>query len=252
MPNLAPNPAIQSTAGDIIKDALYELNALSVGEEIQSDDGKFCLRKLNRILDQFNGRSLMIFNVNFTTYTLKTNRAFMTIGPGGDFDQNVRPAKLKAANLLLPGGPVVNLPLNIRDDAWWADNRVQTLTSTIPTDVYYSDDNPLGRLYFWPVPTVANQVQIETWVSFTLVSKLDDPIVVPQGYWNAIVYSLAIELAPSMVGGQASPILAAAWQKAMSVVQGLNSAAPRMDLRDSGLPGKGKGHFDWRTGGINV
>jgi hypothetical protein len=39
MPNLAPNPAIQSTAGDIIKDALYELNALSVGEEIQSDDG---------------------------------------------------------------------------------------------------------------------------------------------------------------------------------------------------------------------
>lgn len=253
MPNLPSNPAITSTAGDIIKDALYELNALSAGEEIQPDDAAFCLRKLNRILDQFNARSLMIYNVNFNSYTLQANHQPTTIGPGGDWDQTVRPAKIVAANLVFPGSTNVNLPMGIRDDAWWANNRVQGLVSSVPTDLYYSDDFPLGKLYFWPVSSVSYQVQLETWVSFTLLTKLDDQFIYPQGYWEAIVVTLAISLAPAMTGGQASPILMAAYQKAMGVVQGLNSAAPRINLRDSGMTDKGsRGHFDWRTGGIDV
>jgi hypothetical protein len=144
------------------------------------------------------------------------------------------------------------MPMGIRDDAWWADNRVQALTSTYPTDVYYSADFPLGSVYFWPVPTTAYDVQLETWVNFAAVRDLTDAIQYPQGYWDAIVYTLAVTLCPAFTV-QPSQVLLAAQSKAWSGVMQNNNQPPRISLSDSGMPGRGKrGHFDWRTGGINV
>lgn len=255
MPVLSSNPATSSTAQDIIKDALYEINALAAGEEIGSDDAAFCMRKLNRLFDTFNAREAVIFNVNFTNYQLQTNHQPHTIGPGGDFDTDPkpRPVKIVAANLILqPGVPAVNIPITIRDDAWWANNRVQGLASTYPTDLYYSPDWPLGACNFWPVPQTAYQVQLETWNEFTQVTALTDVISYPQGYWDAIVYTLALTLCPAFEK-PANPILVAAQMKAMAAIIGNNSAPLRMDLNDAGLPtgrSVSRGHWDWRTGGI--
>ena len=46
--------------------------------------------------------------------------------------------------------------LDLLLDAWNVNNeRVPTLTGTIPTDLYYEPDWPNGSCFLWPVPTIA-------------------------------------------------------------------------------------------------
>lgn len=249
MPVLPPNPALISTAGDFIKDALTEIAVLEAGEEIGADDAAFCLRKLNRLLDSFNARDAVVFNVNFSTFNLQANHQPHTIGPGGDFDVPLRPVRIEAANLILNNAnPATNIPIAIRDDQWWANNRVQGLPSTYPTDLYYSPDFPLGNCYFWPVPQAIWPVQLELWSNFAMVADLTDPIGYPQGYWDAIVYTLALTLCPAFQRPP-DPVLVAAQMKAMATIVSNNSKASRIDLGGP-TTGVAKGHWDWRTGGI--
>jgi len=251
MPVLPSNPATTSKAMDFITDAMLEIGVLAQGEVPSADEGAACLRKLNRLLDTMNARRALIYNVNFTTYTLLTNHQPHTIGPGGDFNVPTRPERIVSAQLVLnTSNPAVNLPLNLRDDAWWANNRVPSLAASVPTDLYYSPDFALGKIFLWPIPTTAYQLQIETWEPFTLLKSTTDPIAYPPGYWDAIVYTLAITLAPSF-HAELHPALVAAQKAAMAAVINNNLESPRIDIRGAGVPSKtGGGHFDWRTGGI--
>lgn len=222
----APN-SITVKALDIIKDAMLEIGALAAGENPSSDDEAWILRKLQRLIDRYNARRPMIYNVNFPRFTLKANHSPHTIGPGGDFDINQRPVEIVAAALILAGGSEVEIPINLRDDAWWADNRLKALTSTYPTNLYYSPDWPLGNLNFWPVPTSVNDVRLEMRLVLTEVTSYAQTISLPPGYWDALVYPLAISLCPSFERS-ASPELLELNRQAIKAVQSNNTTSPRL------------------------
>jgi hypothetical protein len=254
MPVLPPNAPNQTTALNIITDAMKEINILAEGETPSDADAAFALRKLNRILDTFNARPGLLYNVNFDNYTLTPNHQPHLIGPGlssPDFAASIRPVSVKAANLILNNvSPSVNLPLNVRDDQWWANQRVQGLTSTIPKDVYYSDSWPNGQLFLWPVPTVAYGLQLSTWQTFTSLTKNTDAFTYPPGYWDAIVCSLAMSLCGPFEK-PVPPTLAEQWKFAMKAVEMGNDAPPKISLRAAGIPGRQRSDFfDWLTGGL--
>lgn len=144
-----------------------------------------------------------------------------------------------------------NIPINIRDADWWAAQRVQTLTTTYPTDLYYEPDWPNGSLYFWPVPTTAYPVQLEIWTTLSQFTALET-FSLPPAYWDAVVWSLAETLLPSTAANltpsaQQQIIMFAA--KARDAIKVLNEQAPRISTGGDGLPtGTNKPSFDWRTG----
>jgi|SRR5581483_2523945 len=236
-------------SGELIESALLELGVLAPGEKPEAQDYAFCLRKLQRIIDQFNARRECIFNVNFSRFTLKTNHAPHTIGPGGDFVTTVRPVRLVAANLVLTtSAPNIDLPIKVEDDAWWANQRVKDLTSTLPTHVYYSPDVPQGNLYFWPVPTVANDVRLELWSNLYSPVLVADKISMPQGYWEAIVNTLAVRCAPGFEKTP-SPVLLREETKAMQVIESNNAGPPRISTAHGGLQNSGtRPRFNFLTG----
>jgi hypothetical protein len=242
-----PANSITTTALEIIKAAMFELGALAAGEDPSTDDEQWVLQKLQRLIDRFNARETMVYNVNFSVFTLNPPATPLdptTIGPGGNFDVNQRPVSIESIGLILDGGtPGVEVPLNMRDQAWWADNRIKGLTSTLPTDAYYSPDWPLGSIYFWPVPTASHQVRLQTRLVLAEMTSYDQAFSMPPGYWDLMVYELAISLGPGF-RTEPTATLIGLWKAATKAVQVNNISSPRL-ASDSPSQGNGSGRPDF-------
>ena len=235
--------SITVTALAIINAAGQEIGALASGEQFTSDDQDWVLQKMQRLIDRYNARLPMIYNVNFALFTLPAGPNPVSIGPGQTFDVNQRPVSIPSIGLLLGGTPEVEIPLNRRDQDWWANNRIKGLTSTLPTDYYYSPDWPDGGIYFWPEPTASYQVRVESRLVLGQYNGFTDSFTMPPAYWDLIVYELAISLCPGFKAS-ASPELLAGFKAANKAVQGNNIASPRL-ASDSPTQNGGSGRPDF-------
>lgn len=248
---VSPNSITVATL-DIIQAAGQEIGALAAGESFSDDDNAWVLQKLQRLIDRYNAREPMIYNVNFTLFTLNPPadpNDPTTIGPSGDFDVNQRPVTIESIGLILDGGtPGVELPLNRRDDAWWANNRIKALTSTLPTDFYYSPDWPLGNIYFWPVPTASHQVRLQTRAVLGEFTTYTQGFTMPPAYWDLIVAELALSLCPSFKT-EPTAMLIQMRTAALKAVQVNNVSSPRLASDAPSQGGNsGKTDFSFLTG----
>ena len=232
--------SITVTALQVITAAMQEIGALAMGETPSNDDQAWVLQKLQRLIDRYNADRAKIYNVNFTTFTPPASTQPITIGPTGTLSVNQRPVEIPSIGLMLANtSPQVKLYLNRRDQRWWAQNRVPQLTSTLPTDYYYSPDWPNGNLYLWPIPTQVNNLLIEmrTVLSeFTAYSGNGGTFTLPPGYWDAVVYDLACDIAPSFER-PVSPDLRANQMRAIRAIEQNNVKSPRGRTGDAGMPG---------------
>ncbi len=247
--------SVTAKAADIIQSAAYEIGAFSPGEAVPAADALWGLEVLQRIIDQWNAKRAMIFDVNFTLYNLVPNLAPHTIGPTGTFDTgpaaNYRPARIASASFVLNPGTTqpVDMGINIRDKDWWGANPLKSMTSSIITDLYYDPALPNGNLNFFPICNTNGVVRLEQWNSLAQALTLETGIGLVQGYWEALVMSLALALSSSF-GVQPSPILVARQAAAMRIIFDNNDAAPRTTT-NSGMPGTaqtGRPDFNFLTG----
>ena len=227
---------------DIVKDSMKEIEALSAGETPSNEDQADVLRKLQRLIDRYNARQVMVYNVNFSTYTILANTNPVTIGPGGDIDINQRPIDILTMALFLNSNSTpVKLILNKRDQQWWAAQTIPSLTSSVTTDFYYSPDWPLGNIYLWPIDTVTADYQIQSQLILTEARNYNDNFTMPPAYWDLVIYDLADSIA-GMFGRTSSPDLLRKLTAARKAVQGNNISSPRLS---SDAP-SGKGSNDCR------
>lgn len=229
---------------DLISNTMKEIGALAPGETPTADEQADVLGKLNRMLDRWNTQRLYTYNVNFVNYTLTANLQPHTIGPTGTFTVSVRPVEIDAAAIILNNvTPNVTMPLTIRDDVWWANQRVKPLATSVPTDLYYSPDFPNGSLFIWPIPQTAWDLELET---RTLLSSvvISDTITLPQGYEDAITLSLAEDIC-SMFEKTPNPMLVSGAMRARAAIKATNSYSPRISTSDAGMPKGGGVRSDW-------
>lgn len=262
----ATDNSVTFKALDLVNSAMTELGLKSPEETLSTNDQNWGLEKLQRIIDRWNAARPTVFNVTFQKYTLLANTQPITIGPGGHTpapqfampNGQARPVKIVAASVVLTSStPNVDAPfLKIRDDAWWAANRVKGLTSTLPTDLYYSPDNPLGNLYFWPIPTVANDVRLEMWTALAQVIDINTTSYgAPPGYWDALVMSLADALIPSYgtaVSPETAVMVRSAKAQAMKTIEANNMKSPRIATVAPGQKCRvgNRADFNWMTGEV--
>lgn len=218
------------TVLDLIQDALEEIGVYAPSEVPTAADATKALRALNRMMDQWSARKLFAYNVAFSAFTLTPALQPHTIGPaaGATFSLSVRPVRIENAALILNNvTPAVDVPLAIRDDDWWANQRVKSLTTNVPTDLYYSPDSPNGSLYLWPVPSFAYGLRLETWVTVGQFAALTDSLVLPPGYHEAIMLSLAEKLARPF-GKSVDASLTQDARQARVTIQKNNDKSPRI------------------------
>ncbi len=233
-----------STVLDIITTALIKAGIQAQGESVSAEDGDYALAEFNTLLDSWNAAKQNIFAMALETFTITPNHQPHTIGLTGDSPDWVittnRPTKIENAVLILTGStPATRESLRIRDAEWWARQTIPTLTSTLPSDLYYAPTWPKGSVYLWPVGTVAYQVALEFLAPLTQPLTLATTFSMPPGYQDAITLTLAERL---LIGDRPpDQTLAEAARKARSVIQSVNSKAPLIGTRESGMPSVGRG-----------
>jgi hypothetical protein len=214
----------------------------------------------SRMIQGWNCSPLNIFTTAIDLYTTIANQQSHTIGidPTGsvtaDFN-GPRPQSIVRANLLLPTAEdsisKVRRPLSIWDDRQWAALRYQAIY-TYPEGMYYDGgcDPTTGfaNIYFRPIPDAAYEIELYTWQAVPTFVGIDDSVILPPGYEDAIVNNLAVRLAsmPWPVQVPMNPQVAVDAVRSLAVIQGLNASAPR--LRSDAELTDGRGWFNWRSG----
>ncbi len=161
-----------------------------------------------------------------------------------------RPAKILNCNIVLNNvSPVVRVPVRIRDADWWAANSVRNILTTLPTDLYYSPEWPNGKLFLWPEQNTTYGLELEVWINLADIASLTYRFYLPQGYRDAVTYTLAESLCPSY-GRQLDQVLAFAGQRARASIRALNSKSPTIVTRDPGIPrgSHNRSYWNWLNG----
>lgn len=237
-PSVIPSIRVQ----DLCTDAMLELGLVAAGNVPSGDDLAWVLSKLNRIIDRWNIDRNTIYADVPVSYTTTPALQPHTIGPTGTFVVTQRPVAIDGATLILTGA---RYPLDGHDVDWWRNLSLQTITSSMPTDFYYSADWPNGSLYLWPVPTAAVTLELQTRIVLTQF-LLPDTLSLPPGYQDAVTLTLAESIAPGFKVA-VDPAMAQAARFARAQTFGANSAAVKLTTKDEGMPGSSSGGFNYRT-----
>ena len=225
-----------TTVRDLITDAMIQIGALDPSEAIDAAPAAAALRELNRMVSSWSNESLMIYTVDRTVFNLVGGTQSYTLGVGGTFNTPypVRPGQINLVSVVVNG---VEIPIEVINDEQWRDITVKTVTSTFPLRVWANGNHPLDVLYFWPVPTLSNQLIMSVWGQITAFPDINQTVTLPQGYEDAIVANLALRLSPGY-GIQPSPVLTQIAQSAKARIKAMNWE-PTFRTVDTALQGSG-------------
>ena len=228
---------------EIINDALIEIGVVDPTEAMDANQAAYGLRVLNRMVQKWNTEELMVFTVNRNEYALTANKQVYTIGTGGDINIS-RPVRIQMASALLSSG--VEKSIELLNDQEWRDLNLKSTPSTFPTKMWITGNVPLNSAYLWPIPQDATaKLVLYTWGKTDNFAGLNDDVVFPNGYEEALVTSLAVALSNSY-GASPSPTLMTRAADAKSKIQSLNVDPLYMDC------GYGGGSLAIRSFGMVV
>lgn len=232
----------------LISRSLRLVGALATGEVPDADEAQDALAALNGMLDAWSADRLSVFTVNrLGPFNLGTKQTY-TYGAGGDIN-SPRPAKVDRYGIVILNNPLqpLELPLEDLTNDGWASIPVKNIQSTFPTKVWDDDGFPLRSLSFWPIPTAACQLVPYAWAALSQFADLVTDYEFPPAYLNAIVFNLAIDLAPEF----GSPVSMEVAQRAIqykSIIEAMN--APLIELRcDPALVNPEGQIYNWLTDG---
>lgn len=181
-----------ATALQIITRALQK-NGVLVGSEVPSsdmtDDG---LAALNDLLDSWSNDSLMIYTRTSEQFSLTAGVGTYSIGTGQTFN-TTRPINLIDA-CFTRFAPQYDEPVYLVTDELY-NNIADKTTRGRPRQLNYSNSYPNGEIKLFPVPDQNYTLFLESEKALTNWTLYQD-VALPQGWNRALIYNLAIELAP--------------------------------------------------------
>lgn len=231
---------------DLITAAFQELGLIDPVETLSAEMLAFGLQKMNRLLDTWNAIREAVYVDAPNSHTLTSGLNPHTFGPtGATFTVTQRPVDVFAVNIVIAN---VRYPVTPRDAQWYAHVAARTVTG-LPTDFWWSPGWANGSLYLYPVPGSAYELEMWRRVLLSQISDVTATFSLPPGYWDAIVRTLAEDIAPaynvsipSVLGMKAAEARATVWAN--------NIVVPRLQTQDSGMPrsGRAAGGYNWRLG----
>lgn len=189
-----------SNFGDVATDALSLIGQLGIGQSPSPEQLAQAMRYANRMISRWSIQRLMLFTVGSSPYVLTPNVQDYTIGPaaGATFNQ-VRPTFIESAQIQLPNSAMTE-PLNLLDRTKWGAIRDKGATCSpngLPQDVWIEYSNPNLAFHLWTVPSNACTIMLAAWVALQQFNTIFDVLNFPNGYEDAIMSNLAIDLCPA-------------------------------------------------------
>jgi hypothetical protein len=241
-----------ATVQDLIYTALRSLGiGLNPGQTPNTAELSDGLAILNRMTNAWATERLTMFTSARTVQNLVAGQQVYQMGPGAPDWDMPRPQYLDGAGLILTNedpAEEYETPLVIlRTDTEWQRVTVKALPSTLPVALYMEPDWPYAQVALWPAPTAINQIALYVPQAVSQFSSLSDTVSLPPGYEEALVYSLAIHLAPAW-NTEVPATVAALAMSAKDSLKRANVVATMGRLRvDPALQSR-RGCWDWVLG----
>ena len=183
------------TAQTIINQAMKRLGVLSQGETPSSEEADDALESLNTMLDSWSTERLGVFDVTETIHTMTVAQAQYTVGSGGDI-AITRPLQILRAFIRDNASNPIDYPVRLLNQAEWNRIPSKLTNSTYPVNLFYDAEFPLGIINLWPVPSAAFKLVFNSVNQLTELTDLATSFSMPPGYKRAVIYNLAVEMAP--------------------------------------------------------
>lgn len=194
------------TARTIITLALESMNKLSPGETLDADLAAACLRRLNAIADDWSaGRDMMPQDLIVSGAVTGQS---LTLAAGSFAAISVGDEIISAQSDGYAMAPITMAQYN----------NIPIKSQSGRPDLFAADG--LSTVYLYPA-AAGHTINLLVRKAFTVFATLDTNYVMPSGYQGAFAASLAVAMAPALLGGT-PPDLMVREQKAMYVVR--NSA----------------------------
>ncbi len=185
------------TFGQIITDALTEINALTPGQPPDAGDMALGLTRGNAFLDSMNARSMMQYVRRLDSYPFLTSKQAYTIGrgAGADFPAERPTEILEGAIVMVTANPEVFIPITWVNAEEWASFYVLNFSTSIPAVGWYETTFPHGTIHLRGVPSITSyELRILTSQQLGQAANTSTQFIFPPGYYEAFMYSLAERL----------------------------------------------------------
>lgn len=179
----------------LLKSALRLMNVYRSGESIPNAELVDASEALNLILKDWSKDGAHLWLRSEITITLVASQNSYTIGPGGD-NTSARPLRITEA--FIRDG-TTDTPLNIISKQEYVAIGDKSATG-VPNSIYFEPTLTKSTLYVYVAPDAdaATNKTIHLWVE-RMVSDMTsgtDSFEVPQEWYRALKWNVALELAP--------------------------------------------------------
>lgn len=181
-----------STALALLEDALSLTNAVGVDQTLTADEAADGLRAFNRLLDEWSTQNLAVFGQANQTFNTVASQGTYTIGVGGNW-VTARPIRINGGYSTVNGS---SYQMTSMTQGEYNAIPVKTQTQEFPDRYLYVNENPLGLITLWPIPSAITPITWSIDRVLTQLATLTTTLVFPPGYESAFVPALAMKLAP--------------------------------------------------------
>jgi hypothetical protein len=190
-----------TTALGIITSAMKKAGVFTKGETADSDEAADALSSLNNMLASWSNESLIAYSRVRESFSLVGGTASYTIGTGQTFN-TARPIDI--INAYITSGSIDYPPLSIIPDEAYDDIPLKTVQS-IPDRLNFNNIFPAATIRLFPTPSSSYTLTLLSEKQLTSFA-LADTVSMPAGWERALIYNLAVEIAPEY-GRKIEPII---------------------------------------------
>lgn len=149
------------------------------------------LTAVNAMLDSWSLERLKQYKLTLSNFNTANGTASYTIGTGQTWNTSL-PIEIENAFVRVDGEDYYVDPVK-RREYMKIKNKAK---AGRPQKLYFERGETTGTVYLWPVPTANEAIYLDMRKGIATYSALSDNVSLPSGYERALVFNLAIELAP--------------------------------------------------------
>lgn len=220
-----------TTATYLISGALSKLGVNRAGDAIDPDDEPLGLSTLNTLIDSLNLPSGFAFTTDIASAALGVGVQTLTIGPAQNMAVT-RPVRIEQGSYFRLDS--VDYPMMEINEAQWNSIPYKAVNG-IPQWFMLKMGASTGVVSYFPQPAAAGTVFHPVYQQTSEFADLTTDYILPQGMERALLYALALELAPDYEVEPSERVIRAA-ATAMREYKRANVVVPQMYI-NSNIPG---------------
>lgn len=184
------------TGRAIIAAALRKIGALAPSESVAASEASDGLSELNRMIANWSTEGLIIYTRTREAVAMTPGTATYTMGTGGTFSAT-RAIRIHEALIRDDSAsPAIEYPVRMLTLTEWSAISQKDASGSIPHSLYADGAFPSEVITVYPRPTIAHKLVLFSDKPLSSISTLDATVSLPSGYEDAIIYNLAVRLAP--------------------------------------------------------